>query len=204
MRKINNLIIESDERLLIVKKLLPSILGKLDIDSSLILVTSSNELFAMVRDTVIFKCDIHECIPGYELYIDPKTFDQEINESCLIGDDEYIVNTDILSIQKLRERVGMYYYNKPSKPDYLLIDMQENPEIKEYLNLKSDNGARFYKDIDANYMIPIFTKFPSLAKSDKADLYIYNYGAIHQIVEIIIHKKKINRDVSMIYKILRI
>ena len=87
-------------------------------------------------------------------------------------------------------------------------DLRSDPEFERLMNLKADDGMKFYKipgfDKNKVYMIPVFSGFPNLNKQDTASVDIYANDGISVIVDMTIYKKKLNRDIHMIYKVLDI
>jgi hypothetical protein len=68
---------------------------------------------------------------------------------------------------------------------------------------------KFYKLLNPSngdtYMIPIFTKFPDINKQDSVSISVYDSAEDHiLVIDMCIFKKKFNRDIHMIYKILNI
>ena len=85
-------------------------------------------------------------------------------------------------------------------------NMRSNPEFEELLNLKSAEGMKFYKikslDFGREYLIPIFSGFPNMNKQDDISMEVYRTIDNFLVVRMIISKKKIGRDVDMIFRIL--
>ena len=87
-------------------------------------------------------------------------------------------------------------------------DARNNPEFERLLNLKAAEGMKFYKikslDFSKDYLIPIFSGFPNMNKQDDVSIEVYQTIDRFLVVRMIISKKKISRDVDMIFRILQI
>ena len=82
-------------------------------------------------------------------------------------------------------------------------------EIFESLaNLKAGEGMRYYNMIGnnmINYKIPIFSGFPNLNKQDTIGIDIRELpDNIHLLVDMNIFKKKINRNIHIYYRIIKL
>lgn len=84
--------------------------------------------------------------------------------------------------------------------------LRDNEEFEKLLSLKSDQGMRFYKlpGIDTTYLIPVFSGFPSLNKGDEIGIEVYDLLDGHLLNKMIISKKKINRDILLLYRTLKL
>lgn len=89
-------------------------------------------------------------------------------------------------------------------------DSRANEAFEELVNMGSSAGMSFYKlnslNLDKTFKIPIFCGFPNINKQDKVSIEVYqNLDRIDSvIIHMIIFKKKFNRNIEMIYKILDI
>ena len=87
-------------------------------------------------------------------------------------------------------------------------ELRSDPEFEGLIELKADDGMKFYKvpgfEKNKVYMIPVFSGFPNLNKQDSANVEIYANDGVSVIVDMTIYKKKLNRDIHMIYKVLDI
>lgn len=200
------LTVYSDQRFSVARGLLVSMLGKKDIQNTIAMINENNELICVVRETAIFVCHLGNITPGFSIYIDcESTFDK-------FGDDNDPRFIPILDIRKINQINGYYKMYISNKCNYPLIfhkdNMEEDPVFAEYLASKSAEGAKFYKgisnDLTSRFLFPVFSGFPKLLKKDTLNLFIYNMDIQHNMVEMVIHKSKLNKDISLIYRILNI
>ncbi len=209
MRQIaySDIVIDKDPRIPVVKKLLSGIISKLDLEETIVTVMPDNTVIGVCKLTTVFVANINECVPGYMMMIDQRTFKDDIIEKYHIEEDEYILfNQEISSLYlNIREANNMYFYNLPK---YQLIDKIENigsyEEFQYYLNLKSESGSKFFKGFCGKFIIPIWTKFPNIAKSDIASLYVYRFDNDSDLVVWKVKKKKFNKDIYTIFRVLRL
>lgn len=209
MRKIPYTDIEicSDPRMLVIRNILPSVIIQSDIEQSIVVLLPDNQLMVICQLTTIFSCNLNECIPDYAMYIDPKSFLEEYIEEYKLQPDEYVVfNKDKNDLYfNIDTVINQYFYNVNS---YTLIDKIEDitsyDSFESYNNLKADNGSRFFRGFNNKFVIPIFNKFPNIAKSDKADLYVYRFDNESDLVIWKVRKKKINRDFYTIFRVLKL
>ena len=73
-------------------------------------------------------------------------------------------------------------------------ELRGNEQFEELLKLKTDDGMKFFKmngnTLGSYYFVPIFTKFPSLNKSDCIGINIIDLLDGHLLIEMNINKKK--------------
>ena len=199
--------IDRDPRIPVVRKILSGIISKLDMQDSVVTVMPDNNMIAICKLTTIFCCNLKECIPGYAIYIDPMTFNDQLIEDYKIQEDEYrLFNQNSSSIYlNIVNANQSYFYNIPN---YELIDKVEDitsyDDFQYYINLKADEGSKFFKGYNNKFIMPIFTKFPNIAKSDSADLYVYKYDFESNLIVWKIKKKKLNREVYTIFRVLNL
>lgn len=209
MRKIpyTDLEIYQDPRMLVIRKILPTIVSKTDMLQSIVTIMPDNNMIIIDQLSIVLSCNLKECIPGYNMYIDPRSFDENIMEAYKIQEDEYIKFNQNSSSIYLNIDVAnqSYFYNINN---YRLIDKIEDissyEDFQYYINLKSDDGSKFFKGYNDKFIIPIFTKFPNIAKSDTASLYVYEYDKESNLVVWKIYKKKLNRDLYTIFRVLKL
>ena len=97
--------------------------------------------------------------------------------------------------------------------DNLTLPLQGNKYVasdekfEELLQLKASDGMKFYhmlgKDMNT-YLIPVFSGLPNLSKQDKLDIYLYDLQNAYLLVDMRIFKKKLNREISVSYRILKL
>ena len=153
----------------------------------------------IVDNTVIYKT-VLKTPPQKDLpvlYIDTQMLLREIDENCLISCPWVEQNYNWIMSRMMHGPLLAQQSN-----------LRDDPEFEKLLEFKSGDGMRFYKvpafEKYKVYMIPVFTGFPNLNKQDTASIEIYAYNEISVIVIMKIFKKKFNREISMIYKILDI
>lgn len=181
-----------DVRVPQAKKLIEGIVSKSDLAKSDIMITGDNTLVIIVRDTVMYTVKLNDvpCLPSISFrYVD------------LTDEGEYIPNNYLLyNISSLYN-----YYNSST-----LLKLASEPvlrgndEFENLLNLKSSDGAEFFKingsSIGECYFVPIFSGFPAINKADKIGIDIYDLRDGHLLVNMNIFKKKINRDIKMYFR----
>ncbi|MBR6289172.1 MAG: hypothetical protein IKR19_07555 [Acholeplasmatales bacterium] len=153
----------------------------------------------IIDNSVIYRTTL-KTPPSIELpnlYIDAEMLLKEVPEDKMIN-CPWVEQNYNFTIQRLQ--LGKMVGGKSN--------LRDDPEFEDLINMKSDKGMKLYKipgfDKNKVYMIPVFSGFPSLNKQDTADVEIYEYNQTSVIVSMKIFKKKLNRDVYMIYKILDI
>jgi len=197
----------SDARIPVMKKILSGIISDLEMKETIVTIMPDNNMIAICKLTTVFVCNLKECIPGYTIYIDPLTFDPEFVEKYKLQEDEYVsFNQNSSSIYlNIVEANNLYFYNINN---YRLIDKIEDitsfEDFQYYISLKADDGSKMFKGYNNKFVIPIFTKFPNIAKSDSADLYIYDYDFESNLIVWKVKKKKFNRDLYTIFRVLKL
>ena len=88
-------------------------------------------------------------------------------------------------------------------------ELRNNEEFENLLGLKSSQGLQYYHlpDLDHPgevYLIPMFAGFLSLNKADTIGVQIFNYDEINHLLKFNIYKKKINRNIEMYCRLLKI
>lgn len=88
-------------------------------------------------------------------------------------------------------------------------ELRSNEDFEKLLGLKSSQGLHFYHlpDLDHPgevYLIPMFAGFLSLNKADTIGVKVYDYDEINHLIVFDIFKKKINRNVKMFCRVLKI
>lgn len=200
-----SLIYEKDKRLPLLWQLLPSVLTLTDYEFCKVMIVD-NIAHIVCRDTLFISIPL-DTIPGPNIYID-------LNESRPYIEDPdgtYRVITDYLTIDTMNRYYYEYYSGINDPMDtygkaivYTCEDLNQKDEFQEFLSLKSAQGARFFTNTDPNnfFTLPIFTGFPKLNKADKLTLIVRQLDYKYRMVEMIIYKKKINRTISIKYRLL--
>ena len=163
-------------------------------------LVEGNKVIIVVDDTVLFMA----VLKGVEPNIYPtisfnyaSIYEFENPNECI---------NDVMLANRLISLENFYFNNHQlvlvAKED----NMRSNPEFEELLNLKSAEGMKFYKikslDFGREYLIPIFSGFPNMNKQDDISMEVYRTIDNFLVVRMIISKKKIGRDVDMIFRIL--
>lgn len=205
MRKVDGLDVLSDSRVKIVKDIIPQLINLENLRDSIVVIMPDNNVICITNFTTIFVFNLKECTPGYTILIDKRTF---WFDDYKLEPDEYIAfnqsSSDIyLNIQNATQ---MYYYNISN---YILIDKIEDItsyEIfqQEYLSLKASDGNKFFRGFNNKFIISIYNKFPNIAKSDKANLYVYDFDINSILVVWEVFKKKYNRPIYTIYRAMKL
>ncbi len=117
--------------------------------------------------------------------------------------DPYIVNGLLSKYNEYNNFIGT---NLPIAQD---DELRSNEDFEKLLGLKSDQGLKFYNLPNFNnpgetYLIPMFAGFISLNKSDRIGVKIYDLDDLNHLIKFDIYKKKINRNVEMICRVLKI
>lgn len=206
MRKIpyTDIEIYSDPRIPVLKNILPGIVGTTGMYESIITIMPDNNVLALCKLTTVFCLNLKECIPGYKIMIDPRTF--EFAEEFKLKEDEYVSFNQASSglYLNIDDTNMKYFYNINSYPmidkieDIASYEMFQN----EYLSMKADDGVKFFKGFNNSFVVPIWTKFPNISKSDIASLYVYKLDLESDLVVWKVYKKKLNRDVYTIFRVM--
>ena len=208
MRKIpyTDIEIYKDPRVPVMKKILSGIIGKVDFRETIVTIMPDNNAIALCKLTTVFCLNLKECIPGYKIIIDPRTFSDEFVEQFKLEEDEYVSFNQASSglYLNIDDTNMKYFYNISN---YNLIDQIEgltDYEVfqNEYLTLKADDGSKFFRGFNNKFLVPVYTKFPNIAKSDVASLYVYKLDFESDLVVWKVFKKKLNRDVYTIFRVM--
>lgn len=88
-------------------------------------------------------------------------------------------------------------------------ELRDNERFEQLLSLKASDGFKFYHLPDYNdpsecYLIPMFAGFIKLNKADKIGVAIYDLDQLNHLIRFKIYKNKINREVEMICRTLKV
>lgn len=102
-----------------------------------------------------------------------------------------------------------YDYIRSYKPIVARDDcLRDNDEFEKLLSLKSEQGMKYYKmpgiNLHETYCVPMFSGFINASKQDKIGITIYDIQDGFLLLEINEFKKKINRDVKIYCRIIKI
>lgn len=156
----------------------------------------------IVNQTLLYKVPlktISDCYyPIAFLYSDIIDFEdltQYTNDNFLINDIQFILN---------------YYINIKNTKPIVAIDneLRNNEEFENLLNLSSDQGMKYFRlpglNLGEEYLIPMFAGFINLSKPDTIGMKIYDIQDGFLLLEMDINKKKINRDIQVYCRIIKI
>lgn len=202
-----NIVKLKDPRVVIAKKIIYNLLSVSDARTSIILITSANDMIMNVMDTILYCIHLKEFdgqppLPDIAFSYYPTWID---GSDIPLEDDEYIPLQDAT---KIYTNYNDYVLKtKMISPVACMNSLRDNNTFEELLSLKAANGVRFFRmlglDMRTYYMVPIMSGFPKLNKPDTIGITIYDEGG-YNIVEMNIFKKKINREYQMYYRSLKI
>lgn len=190
-----------DIRMVDVRKIISGAVAKRDLDNTTIYV-KNNVVLLLVRDTILI---VSQLLPDFDTN-NPTEICCRYSDICNLNDDEYIDSYFLL-----KEARSLYCYYIESIDMYPRVafdpDLRSDPEFEKLLSLKSADGAKFYKLRDINYnipyFIPVFSGFPNLNKPDKIGASVRDLmDGDHLLIELDIFKKKIKRNIKIIYRTL--
>jgi hypothetical protein len=88
-------------------------------------------------------------------------------------------------------------------------ELRNNAEFENLLGLKASQGLKYFHLPDLNnpgevYLIPMFAGFLNLNKNDRVGAKIYDLDQFNHLIKFNIFKKKINRNVEMYCRVLKL
>ena len=189
-----------DLRMVDVRKVISGAVAKRDLDFTTIYIKDNIALF-VVRDTILI---VSQLLP--EFCNNYGEICCRYKDICNLNDDEYIGDYFLL---KETRNLFIYYISNINNYPILASDsnLRSDPEFESLLSLKSADGAKFYKLRDINYnkpyFIPVFSGFPNLNKPDTIGATIRDMmDYSHLLVELDIFKKKLKRNIKIVYRTL--
>lgn len=189
--------IQKDARIPQARKLITSMLAKIDLNFADVMITGDNTLVIIVRQTAIYITKLTNIQPGF-------TISFKYSDIVDLQEDEYIQNNYIL--QLLIDTYNHYYTIENNISNLVASEpvLRGNDEFENLLSLKAADGAEFFKINGSNigevYLVPIFTGFPAMNKADSIGINIYNIGDGYFLNVMNIFKKKINRDMKIYFR----
>lgn len=185
-----------DSRMPYIKSIIKAIIGVVDLGFSDIMITRDNTLVIIVRDTAIYTVNLTDMEPGLEAYF------SYIDIADYV-EDSYTNNPFIHN--KIASVYNMYKYieNDQSKLLVSESELRGNLEIESIIQLKSTDGARLFKVLGMNnrvYYVPMFSGFPTVNKSDRLGLSIYDIDGINNLNIFHLYKKKINNTINIYFR----
>ena len=123
MRKVpyTDMEIYQDSRVPVMRTMFTGIIKETEFKQSVITIMPDNTAIAIVLNTTVYVLNLKECIPGYKISIDPRTFDPDFREYYKLLDDEYVLFKQETSGMDLNveECINRTWF---SIPNYRLID----------------------------------------------------------------------------------
>lgn len=193
-----------DSRIPQVKKILNGIVAKVDIPYSDILITGDNTLVIFIRNTLLTTVDLHDIQPEFLIAC-------KYSDIITLEDDYYIPLNDGLLVNHMIQLYDYYkaIYNNPNNLLATELDVLCLDEFSQFSSMKSADGSKLFKisnsDLSETYFIPLFSGFPTINKADKLGINVYNMNDNrHLLIQLNIFKKKINRNIHMHYKTIKL
>lgn len=196
-----------DSRFDEVRKLIPALISKTDINNSntSAIITEDNTLVICTFLSMLYAVKLSPESPllgplSFNVFTCMNTTSNETNEFCYLDNYEY---------NKIYYYYNIYYIECNS-----LLAKEENivsnPNMIKYTSLKATDGIKFLKLFNYDYnsqkvfMVPIMSTLPNLNKGDDYIIKIYNYPYDNNsyCCEFVIWKKKIKRFYSIRFRIL--
>lgn len=190
-----------DPRMEQVRKIVESIVTKSMFDYTKVLISNDNTLVIIVDNTLLYQIPLkstENCMSVAFIYKDIYDFENPnecINDTGLIREINHI----------------RFIYNTIATESNLLASdkaMKDNEEFAKFLSLSSDEGFKYYSmrglDPTKAYLIPMFSGFITLNNGDNLDINLYSIDDKFILQRMKIFKKKINRDMIVDCKIIKV
>ena len=127
-----------------------------------------------------------------------------------LEDRDIYYGSDVFLLNDMRSKYNMYKtIASTTLPVAQDSDLRTNEEFEKLLNLKTDQGLKYFKINGVNsptevFMIPMFAGFISLSKPDRIGISLYNIDGSYLAMKMDIFKKKINRNISVYCRIIKL
>ena len=127
-----------------------------------------------------------------------------------LEDRDIYYGSDVFLLNDMRSKYNMYKtIASATLPVAQDSDLRTNEEFEKLLNLKTDQGLKYFKINGVNsptevFMIPMFAGFISLSKPDRIGISLYNIDGSYLAMKMDIFKKKINRNISVYCRIIKL
>lgn len=127
-----------------------------------------------------------------------------------LEDRDIYYGSDVFLLNELKAKYNMYKtIASTTLPVAQDSDLRTNEEFEKLLNLKSDQGLKYFKINGVNsptevFMIPMFAGFINLSKPDRIGMSLYNIDGTYLALKMDIFKKKINRNISVYCRIIKL
>ena len=202
-------VVYRDYRIPEVRKIISSLVTSTMYQFTKVLVENDDLIF-VVDDTLLYcmklkNIDMNSNNPRIGVLFSDIVIPMEQGEDYFPYNNFNIVNEMI--------NVHAFYSMKTNTSESRLLGFDDNPraneEFEKNLELKADDGLKYYKlprinSPDKCLLIPMFSGFPNLNKQDTIKLYVYAVNSKYDIVKMEIFKKKINRDMFIFYRVLKL
>ena len=125
-------------------------------------------------------------------------------------DRDTYYGSDVFLLNDMKSKYYMYKnIVSTTLPVALDSDLRTNEEFEKLLNLKTDQGLKYFKINGVNsptevFMIPMFAGFINLSKPDRIGMSLYDIDGSYLALKMDIFKKKINRDISVYCRIIKL
>lgn len=127
-----------------------------------------------------------------------------------LEDRDIYYGSDVFLLNDMRSKYNMYKtIASTTLPVAQDSDLRTNEEFEKLLNLKTDQGLKYFKINGVNsptevFMIPMFAGFISLSKPDRIGISLFNIDGSYLAMKMDIFKKKINRNISVYCRIIKL
>ncbi len=127
-----------------------------------------------------------------------------------LEDRDIYYGSDVFLLNDMRSKYNMYKnIASTTLPVAQDSDLRSNEEFEKLLNLKTDQGLKYFKINGVNsptevFMIPMFAGFISLSKPDRIGISLFNINGSYLAMKMDIFKKKINRNISVYCRIIKL
>lgn len=127
-----------------------------------------------------------------------------------LEDRDTYYGSDVFLLNELKAKYNMYKtIASTTLPVAQDSDLRTNEEFEKLLNLKTDQGLKYFKINGVNsptevFMIPMFAGFINLSKPDTIGISLFNIDGTYLALKMDIFKKKINRNISVYCRIIKL
>lgn len=184
-----------DPRISQAKMIAETLIPKTSLELTDIMITSDNKLVIIRDNTLLYIMDLKDIVGFYPaVSFSYSKLDQGFDKQLLY------------KITNCYQSYISFISNSPLVADN--PNLKENEEFSKLLDMKSGDKLQFFKvpgiDIEKSYIIPVFSGFPNLNKSDTIGIKIYDMLDNHLLIQMIINKKKIGRVMNVLFRTLKL
>ena len=190
----------TDPRMEEVRKIIESLVSKTLLKTVRVLLTIDNKVVFIVDGTILYIINLKSVIDPYpEITFDYIEIENlEPNQTI---NNPYIYNT-------IRSIYDMYMNQISIRPIVAQNNqLRGDTQFDQVINIKASDGLRYYNMMGENmteYKVPIFSGFPNLNKQDEIGITIYDLDEKFLIINFCIYKKKLNRDINMYFRAIKL